>query len=169
MATWLSGWQRASSEFPCIFWRHFIKIRQNSPEWRDHPSHRTGRSTTGKFKRDLETKHVQGWPGDTARPPGLHTLVHCQAWPGRPPAWSQWSFSHALAQHNSLKHNFLMSPGVTITAPCSWMRPDQIKFHSLNWFLIELLLQISSGLSLLQGKRTRKPLAPGLAALTGIW
>lgn len=85
------------------------------------------------------------------------------------PAWPQWRFSHALAQHNSLKHNFLMSPGVTITAPCLWMWPDQIKFHSLNWFLIELLLQISSGLSLLQGKRTRKPLAPGLAALIGIW
>lgn len=121
---------------PSILQSPFVKIRQNSPKWRDHLSHKTCRHTTVKLKRDLETKHVQGWPGDTVRPPGLHTPVHCQPWPGRPPAWPQWSFSHALAQHNSLKRNFFMSLGVTITAPCLWMWPDQIKFHSLNWFLI---------------------------------
>lgn len=117
----------------------------------------------------LGNKALQGWPGDTARPPGLHTCPLPSLAREASPAWPQWRFSHALAQHNSLKHNFLMSPRVTVTAPCLWMWPDQIKFHSLNWFLIELLPQISSGLSLLQGKRTRKPLAPGLAALIGIW
>lgn len=123
LAMWLScllvWWQRASSELPSILYSHFTGTRQNSsPKQRDHPSHKTHTSTAVELKRDLETEHLEGWPGDTARPPGLHSLVHCQPQPGRPPAWPQWSFSHDFVQHNSLKHNFLMSPGNAITAPC---------------------------------------------------
>lgn len=41
-----------------------------------------------------------------------------------------------LTQNNFSKNNFIMYPRVTIIAPCLWAWPDQIKFHSLNWFLI---------------------------------